>query len=663
MNVNRIRTFTFIRLALGSTPAVLSLVTPTRVCAQVPEIGGLLPSGGPRGQSTTLEIAGKNLEGAAIHIGGFGITVKSAKPSSSGDKLSVELSVAPDASLGPHDVRITTAKGVSNGSRFWVDVFPNLMLPEASDEKKPPAPIPLDKPVVINGRIAAKAARDRFLISAQAGEFWAFECYAVRIRSRFDPVMEIRDEKGSLLKLAQSTWEQDPRFAYKFARAGKYTLIVRDSEYIGGPNFTYRLLVGRMPFVSGFLPRGEQPGRNVGLQIEGPNIAGRTPASANIPTGTPPGEYWSDIHLPSGHAALLPLLVDNIPVAAVTETDATMPLPIPPVALDGAFERYSRIKFFFRGQPGEHYELDLYGRRIGSRIDGAIRVLDAAGKEAASNDDAIDKDARLEFTPKTDGLYTIEARNVEEKLGPDCFYRLTVRKVGLDFRVNVSTDRINLPANGTVALPVTAQRIGGFDGPIRIICDGLPAGVRCSGGTIASGKDKTEVTLTGTSSGPVSAPIRVRGEADIGGKAVSHDAPAWEQYEHRSIDLLLSVEYTYTRPHHLWDLFMLAATDTTEPVGLEALPSSISLAPGASAELVVKANRRTGADGEIKLEFRGLPDKVTASAAAIPAKQNEVRIKLASAADAPAGIGNLIIQGKLDKTTVFAPAVEVTVAK
>jgi hypothetical protein len=108
---------------------------------------------------------------------------------------------------------------------------------------------------------------------------------------------------------------------------------------------------------------------------------------------------------------------------------------------------------------------------------------------------------------------------------------------------------------------------------------------------------------------------------------------------------------------------MVASTDATEQVVLESEPSAVSLAPGGSVELIVKAVRRAGADGEIKLEFRGLPDKVTASATAIPAKQNEVKIKLASATDAPTGIGNLVIQGRIDKAAILAPAVEVSVVK
>src|SRR2546423_1013330 len=55
------------------------------VLAQSPEIAGLLPSGGPRGQVTKVEIAGKNLMGARIHLAGSGITVKSSQVNPAGD--------------------------------------------------------------------------------------------------------------------------------------------------------------------------------------------------------------------------------------------------------------------------------------------------------------------------------------------------------------------------------------------------------------------------------------------------------------------------------------------------------------------------------------------------------------------------------------------------
>src|SRR5205085_11545093 len=174
-------------------------------------------------------------------------------------------------------------------------------------------------------------------------------------------------------------------------------VVVRDLENGGSPDFTFRLLAGRMPFIAGFLPRGERPGTTVGMQLDGPNIPAKSPATVTIPKTAHAGDFWAETRLATGHAALLPLIVDDVPAAWITETDANMPLPLPPIALDGAFERYTAIRFFWKAVPGEHYEFDLLGERIGSRIDGEIRILDQAGKTIASNDDAVGKDPRLEF--------------------------------------------------------------------------------------------------------------------------------------------------------------------------------------------------------------------------------------------------------------------------
>src|SRR5262249_17038998 len=152
---------------------------------------------------------------------------------------------------------------------------------------------------------------------------------------------------------------------------------------------------------------------------------------------------------------------------------------------------------------------DLLGRRIGSRIDGALRVLDKDGKEVASNDDTIGKDARLYFAPPSEGIYTVEARNVEEKTGPDCYYRLVVRPIVPDFSVEIKTDRLSIPPGGTIAIPVNVERIGGFDDPIKVNADGLLPGIRCSGGVIASGKSSIEITLTANAGSAVD-PLQVK---------------------------------------------------------------------------------------------------------------------------------------------------------
>jgi hypothetical protein len=542
-------------------------IIPLLARAQAPEIGGLLPGGGPRGQVTHVRIDGKNLAGARLHLAGGGIAIKSQKTSPNGEQLDLELAVDASARLGPHEVRITTTRGVSNGARFWVDLYPNYVIEQPMQETTPPVALDGMAPVVVNGRIAARAGRDRFTLTAAAGDTWVFDCFADRIRSRFDPVIEIKNEAGVSLLLAQSTWESDPRCCYRFAKAGRYSVTIRDSEYNGGPNYTYRLLAGRLPFVDGYVPRGERPGHQVQLALHGTGLTAAT-ASVSIPPDAAPGTYWAEVQPGGDKPMILPLLVGSEPVLTAGNTDVVLPLPAAPIAVDGVFSHTPRARYAFQAKAKTSTLFDLLGRRIGSRIDGAIRVLDAAGKEIAANDDApgLGKEARLLFTAPTDGNYIVEVSNVEEITGVDCYYRLKVRAIPPDFQLAIATDRLTIPQGGTISLPVSTEREGGFDGPIEVHLEGLPAGVTAAAAVIAAGKPSVEVALKAApNTALIDSEVHVLGKAMIGGKPVTHEAPAWERYEHRSIDLLLSVEFSYTRPYHLWDMLLLAVTPAEPP--------------------------------------------------------------------------------------------------
>ncbi len=666
LNFGSLGVFRFKRSFLSFLCVSVSLwLTCPPALAQAPELGGLLPSGGLRGQITRVRIDGKRLAGARLHVSGKGIVVKSVQVTPAGDSLTAEVTVEPGALLGPHEVRLVTSKGVSNGARFWVDIYPNRVLEQTLPESA--APIELDgkTPVVVNGRISAKAGRDRFALTASAGDTWTFDCFADRIRSRFDPVLELRDERGVSVRLVESTWENDPRFAHTFARAGRYTLTVRDSEYNGGPNYVYRLLAGRMPFISSYSPRGTHPGGQVEVAMNGTNLLAPR-ASVSIPADSPMGTYWAEVQATPNCGLLLPMMVEPEPVMNAADSDSMQTLPALPAAIDGVFGRGSRARFSFHGAAKSKYLFDLLGRRIGSRIDGDIRVLDAKGKELAANDDmnVLSKDARLEFAPPADGEYTLEVRNVEEITGPDCFYRLRASVVQPDFALSIATDRLAVPAGGTVAIPITVERIGGFAGPVEVKIEDLPAGILCSGGVMPGNKSSIEVTLTAAPNALVAAmQARVRGDAEIGGKTVTREAPAWEKYEHRSIDLLLSVEYTYTRPFHLWDMLICAVTDRVDPVTVSAAAESYDLAPGGKIEIPVHIERQPDAKGEVKIELRNLPAKVSATSPPIPAGQSEGKITLTAAPDAPADLVNVILTAKHGNAASLAPAIRVTVKK
>jgi hypothetical protein len=641
----------------------LSVLAVATARAQGPEIGGVVYAGAQRGATTSLLIDGKNLPGAQALIAGRGVQVLSLTPNEKGDYAEIKIAVAPDAPLGPREIRLVSPKGVSNPGRIWIDPFPQIRETEPNDE--PAQAQLLDRtPVVVNGRIAPGADRDTFAIQAGAEETWVFDCCAARIRSQLDPVLELRDGRGQILKMAQSVWESDPRLIYRFEKAGRYFLTVRDTQYAAGANYGYLLTVGKLPVVTGCLPRGVQPGRTTEMQLEGVNLGATDRIAVTLPADTPPGEVWIAPQTANGPALPVPLLVDAAPVYRLREPPVADFLSSPPVNLDGAFLRSPRFTCRFHAGPQDHLVFDLLGRRIGSRIDGALRIMETAGKELAANDDAVGKDARLEFTPPAEGDYTLEARNVEEKTGPDCFYRLEVRRASPDFRLLLNDERMQVGVGGTTALTVVAERLRGFNAPITLCADGLPPGIVFSGGTIAPGQNSVEVTFTAPSdakAGP--AAIHLQGETTLNGRTVSREAVPREQYMPRAIDPGMFTDDSYRRPYREWVMFPLGVVERAEPFALSTDLHAVTLAPGQKVEIVVRAARRAGANGEIKLELRGVPDKVKPTVPAIAASQTEARITLTAAPDAPAALRNLILQGRLDSALQPAPAITLTVRR
>jgi hypothetical protein len=72
-----------------------------------------------------------------------------------------------------------------------------------------------------------------------------------------------------------------------------------------------------------------------------------------------------------------------------------------------------------------------------------------------------------------------------------------------------------------------------------------------------------------------------------------------------------------------------------------------NLAKGQALKVKVVAERNPAYAGEIALAFQNLPKGVTASAATIPAGQNEVEVTLTAAADAAVGaVPNIVVQGE-----------------
>ena len=100
-----------------------------------------------------------------------------------------------------------------------------------------------------------------------------------------------------------------------------------------------------------------------------------------------------------------------------------------------------------------------------------------------NDDDAhreLGKDSRLFFTAPADGDYLLKIRDVRGLQGPDFRYTLTARQCRPDFKVSLTGANPTVGAGGAKEFKVSAMRIDGFEGPIRVEFAGVPTGFRVS---------------------------------------------------------------------------------------------------------------------------------------------------------------------------------------
>jgi hypothetical protein len=84
--------------------------------------------------------------------------------------------------------------------------------------------------------------------------------------------------------------------------------------------------------------------------------------------------------------------------------------------------------FEFSANKGQRVSVETVAARLGSKMDSVLRIVNAAGRELARNDDApgMSGDSVLNFAAPATGDYFIEVRDVNYGGGSSFFYRLRV---------------------------------------------------------------------------------------------------------------------------------------------------------------------------------------------------------------------------------------------
>ncbi|WP_439628495.1 hypothetical protein [Gemmata sp.] len=358
------------------------------------------------------------------------------------------VALAADAKVGPVRGRVFTSQGGAGGLVFVVGDLPEVVEQEVEGE---PIPKALALPVTANGRVFPHEDIDLWEFDGEPGKTVTAFVHAQALNSPLVPQLDVLDAKGNVVaeQMPHPCVGTDASVRFTPKVAGKYRVRITDARTLGGPAYVYRLTV----------------------------------TTADVP----------QFHFP------LRVKPDGLKDA----TDAKDALSAP-VALNGRIEKPGTAnEWKLDLKKGGRYALDLVARRAESPLCGVVTVTDPTGKEVAKAEASETADPNpLAFSPSVDGVFTVR---VSEKYrgrgGPNFAYRLAVTDATAPagepgFRLTLPAAAVTVARSGTVKVKVTAERSGGFAGPIVVRAVGLPKGVTAPPVVIPRNQPAAELTLT-----------------------------------------------------------------------------------------------------------------------------------------------------------------------
>jgi hypothetical protein len=570
-----------------------------------PQVGYVYPAGCKQGTTVTVIVGGRQMpEVSAVYFSGTGLTAKvigqekplsqedrvklrdeltelkkKDAPPSSGDRIKeidlllaqvqrgavtpalqdtvmLEVTAAPDATIGRRDLRLLGKSGLSIPLVFMVGDLREVSFPSVSAITPRPAAgssravaetlsgaLSVTLPVVVNGQILP-GETDRIRFAGRRGEKLVVAVHARAlipyladaVPGWFQAAVSLLDAEGRELAYADDfRYQADPVLAYQLPGDGDYTLVVQDSLHRGREDFVYRVAIGELPFISGMFPLGGVPGREIDFALNGWNLPAQV-RHTRLPAEE--GVRSLDVGRCASATGKVEVAVDDLPECGETESNDTnerAQVITLPMIVNGRIERVGDEDWFqFKAKAGEALVVDVMARRLRSPLDGTLQVFDPRGGVLAANDDNDDKadglsthhaDPRVPFTVPEDGTYRVRLADAQHRGGRDYTYRLRVGAPRPDFALRMVPSSATVRPGGSAKVTVFAMRYDGFAGEITLALHDAPAGYRLSKAIIPGNADRVELTLNTPkeAAGDVVA-LEMDGSAGIAGAGVQHRA-------------------------------------------------------------------------------------------------------------------------------------------
>ena len=611
---------------------VTLFAAPGIVHAQVaPQLTSISPTTAQRGQTIEIQLEGKNIdETAEIWLSKKGINaeIKQRTPVPtvrfdgsgisgqvpSNPRLLLSFEIAPDAPLGNHQIRLITSNGVSNPQNFLVGNLPEI-------NEKEPNSVPeqanmLELPVTVSGVVSSIDDLDSFKFKLKKGARLICDISAQRIGSPLDTYLELYDPNGKEVAKSRDGNGLDSFIDYTTQMEGEFTLNLRDVRFQGGGNYRYRLSIGELPYLHNVFPLGGKRGAVNNVTVSGANLGSINTLQLDISPDAEIGIQELRVKTPNG------LETNPYPftIGEFNETNEKEPNDAlkqenaigTPITVNGKIQKAGDVdRFIIKVEKGTSLVCSVNSRQHRSKLDPILTIYSHKQGETAEsvteqvltvNDDASGTDAQITFTFPNAGNYGLSIRDLNSAGGEDYPYRLTLRPLKPDFRINVNADNPRIARGGTFMITVSAARLDGFNGALRFYSPDLPKGFIVSPTIMYPGQNQALLTITAPIDAPLGLnPFTIVGVGAIGGNRIEASTSPKA--------ILLTV---LDKPP-----FTLSFADVT-----------LSVTHNKTTNFHVIANRQDGFNGPIGLAVQGVPARISGGKATIPAGQNSTVISL-----------------------------------
>src|SRR5579884_1486360 len=356
-----------------TTPPILNVVSPTGI---------------PRGTTTELTVEGLNLGGTRdIYFSRPGITgrilrvkelpdLPEVRLGSNGtastidlgplpprNRVTIEVDVAATTKTGPVSFRLQTPLGTTTKGRFLVEPYYGETADKEPNDSIDDA-VETILPTILTGTISKPGDTDYFKVNVKAGQELVFDNQAMEIGSTLQPVLAILDPDSKVICESDT-----PSFAHRFEKEGTYYIRISDFENSGRNSNFYRIQLGSFPVVTSAYPLGLQRDTTRDFDLTGYRLTShRVTLKGELTPESEDTVRLGDLKRAVGAEPEI-----EAQDRAAMRTEVSIPVTITGRLTDSDTYR-------FHARKGENFILEVNARRLGSKLDSYLEVLDANGK-------------------------------------------------------------------------------------------------------------------------------------------------------------------------------------------------------------------------------------------------------------------------------------------